>query len=75
MSKSNVIRAWKDPEYRNGLSEAERASLPGNPAGSIELSDTDLGKVAGGAIARSLDCTQNHYCITHIFYCYTLLIC
>ena len=48
MSKSNIIRAWKDPVYRNSLSESERAALPSNPAGSIELSDADLGHVAGG---------------------------
>ena len=76
MSKSQIIRAWKDPSYRNSLSQAERAALPANPAGAIEISDADLGKVAGGkGIVGTLDCTQNHYCITHLFYCYTLLIC
>ena len=44
MANQQVIRAWKDPAYRNSLSEAERAGLPVNPAGSIELSDADLGK-------------------------------
>ena len=48
MSNRNIIRAWKNPAYRNSLSEAERAALPANPAGSIEISDEDLGKVAGG---------------------------
>ncbi len=76
MSNSNVIRAWKDPAYRNSLSPGERAALPSNPAGMIELSDADLGKVSGGLRPpNTLDCTQNHYCITHLFYCYTLLIC
>lgn len=49
MSKNKIIRAWKDPLYRSSLSEAERAALPANPAGAIEISDADLGKVAGGA--------------------------
>ena len=48
MSSKNIVRAWKDPAYRNSLSAAERAALPENPAGVIELSDADLGKVAGG---------------------------
>lgn len=48
MSKINVIRAWKDQAYRMSLSDAERAQLPANPAGSIELSDAELGSVAGG---------------------------
>jgi mersacidin/lichenicidin family type 2 lantibiotic len=50
MAKQQIIRAWKDPAYRNSLSAAERAALPANPAGGIELSDRDLGKVAGGKI-------------------------
>ena len=42
MSKADVIRAWKDPEYRSSLGQAELAALPENPAGAIELSDEDL---------------------------------
>lgn len=48
MSSHNIIRAWKDPAYRNSLSSAERAALPENPAGAIEISDADLGNIAGG---------------------------
>lgn len=48
MSHENIIRAWKDEEFRNSMSEHERALLPTNPAGLVELTDTDLGNVAGG---------------------------
>jgi mersacidin/lichenicidin family type 2 lantibiotic len=48
MKANHVIRAWKDEEYRLSLSEAERTSLPDHPAGSVELSDEQLGVVAGG---------------------------
>ncbi|OLE96799.1 MAG: hypothetical protein AUG75_15995 [Cyanobacteria bacterium 13_1_20CM_4_61_6] len=48
MTKTNIIRAWKDHEYRESLSDAERAQLPSNPAGIVELSDEELGYVAGG---------------------------
>lgn len=44
----DIIRAWKDPEYRESLSELEFAALPEHPAGMIELSDADLGGVVGG---------------------------
>ena len=44
----DIIRAWKDEEYRNSLSEAERAALPEHPAGLIALTDEALGAVAGG---------------------------
>jgi mersacidin/lichenicidin family type 2 lantibiotic len=56
VSNQNVIRAWKDPAYRNSLSEAERSAMPANPAGSIEISDGDLGKVAGGVLL-TFDCS------------------
>lgn len=52
MSHLDVIRAWKDEEYRLSLSEAEQALLPENPAGLIELADADLVDVSaavGGA--------------------------
>lgn len=43
-----TIRAWEDPEYRKGLSAAELADMPENPAGAIELTDAELGQVLGG---------------------------
>ena len=47
MSNIDVVRAWKDEEYCASLSDLQRASLPQNPAGVIELTDADLA-VAGG---------------------------
>jgi mersacidin/lichenicidin family type 2 lantibiotic len=45
----DIIRAWKDEEYRLSLTEEQLALLPDNPAGhQIELSDADLESVAGG---------------------------
>ena len=48
MSHVDIIRAWKDEEYRASLSAAELAELPAHPAGPIELDDTALDAVAGG---------------------------
>ena len=48
MSHKKTIRAWKDEDFRLSLSEAELAQLPGNPAGPAELTDEQLGVVAGG---------------------------
>jgi mersacidin/lichenicidin family type 2 lantibiotic len=62
MSNNNIIRAWKDPVYRNSLSEAERAVLPANPAGSIEISDADLGNVAGGLAFPTVGCHTGGFC-------------
>jgi len=48
MSNFDIVRAWKDENYRQSLSSEEQALLPANPAGSIELSDELLDMVAGG---------------------------
>ncbi len=48
MSYRDIIRAWKDEEYRLNLSDAERALLPENPVGLIELADEDLDIALGG---------------------------
>ena len=38
MSNPDLIRAWKDPEYRATLN-----FVPDHPAGLIELADPELG--------------------------------
>ena len=48
MSDIDIIRAWKDEDYLMSLTDEQRASLPANPAGRIELTDADMGAVAGG---------------------------
>jgi mersacidin/lichenicidin family type 2 lantibiotic len=48
LSQTDVIRAWKDEDFRSGLTDAQRASLPEHPAGLIELGDAELDGVAGG---------------------------
>jgi mersacidin/lichenicidin family type 2 lantibiotic len=48
MGIKNLIRAWKDPGYRNSLNAAERAALPPHPAGAIELDEDELGHIVGG---------------------------
>ena len=42
MTPSDIIRAWKDPRYRAGLSAPQRAQLPAHPAGAIELPEPTL---------------------------------
>ncbi|MGB7439552.1 MAG: mersacidin/lichenicidin family type 2 lantibiotic [Coleofasciculaceae cyanobacterium] len=48
MSNIDIIRAWKDEEYRNSLSEEERAQIPNNPAGLIDLTDAETEAITGG---------------------------
>ena len=56
MKTNDVIRAWKDPNYRAGLSDDERAALPASPAGTIDVSETDLVGVEGGGGSNNLYC-------------------
>ena len=48
MSNLDIIRAWKDEEYRNSLSAEQQEQLPANPAGLVELNDEDMSSVSGG---------------------------
>ena len=73
MSNRNIIRAWKDPVYRNSLSNAERAAIPANPAGSLEISYEELDNVAGGAPGTwkcswicTLGCTWTSGCTKNV---------
>ena len=42
MQNMDIVRAWKDPEYRASLSPAAASMLPENPAGRMELSGNQL---------------------------------
>ncbi|MBD2214268.1 mersacidin/lichenicidin family type 2 lantibiotic [Calothrix sp. FACHB-156] len=56
MSNNDIIRAWKDEEYRNSLTEEQRSQLPENPAGLIELPNEVTETVAGGGITKGVLC-------------------
>ena len=57
MTHDEIIRAWKDVEYRESLGEAERAQLGENPAGLLQLTDDDLHAVQGGWTPATLTIT------------------
>lgn len=56
MQQTDIIRAWKDAEFRAELSAEEWAFLPENPAGLVELTDEALEYVVGGEAAESCMC-------------------
>lgn len=53
METEQIIRSWKDEEYRMSLSDAELALIPGDPAALVELSDEDLAAIDGGTNSSS----------------------
>ena len=44
----DIVRAWKDAEYRESLSSEELALAPAHPAGEVELAEEDLLSISGG---------------------------
>jgi mersacidin/lichenicidin family type 2 lantibiotic len=52
MSQLEMIRAWKDEEFRSSLSAEQQALLPENPAGQIELSDDELELIEGATASK-----------------------
>ena len=46
--KFDIVRAWKDENYRQSLSDEQLCSLPANPVGEVELPEVDLEAVTGG---------------------------
>jgi len=54
----DVIRAWKDEKYYRSLTAEQRQSLPENPAGLIELADSDIRQVFGGSGSTNTDCSK-----------------
>jgi mersacidin/lichenicidin family type 2 lantibiotic len=69
MHNIDIIRAWKNEDYRLELSPAELAALPSNPAGIVELSDDQMGRVVGGLVAAI---TYGGICDTYSEKCPTL---
>lgn len=49
----DIVRAWKDEEYRLGLTATEMEAMPANPAGLTEIADSDLFLIAGGKDAAT----------------------
>lgn len=64
LAKVDVVRAWKDEEYRLSLSDAQRAVLPAAPAGLIELTDEELGGIAAARLSNC-SCGTGCTCKTH----------
>ncbi|NKZ01882.1 mersacidin/lichenicidin family type 2 lantibiotic [Nocardiopsis alborubida] len=46
-------RAWKDPDYRDRLTEDEAADMPENPAGTSPLDNRRLNEIHGGTVVTT----------------------
>lgn len=70
MSNLDIVRAWKDKQYRNSLKSEEQALLPANPAGSIELPDDLLELVVGGEESTNASLTAGCCPLSALQSCY-----
>jgi mersacidin/lichenicidin family type 2 lantibiotic len=75
MSQLDIIRAWKDEEYCESLSATQRASLPQNPAGIIELTDDQLAAAGAGLAAEQQPILSITLPICPTFYLCSLTFC
>lgn len=64
----DVVRAWKDAEYRQSLTPEQLAQLPDNPAGSIDLVDAGF-DAEHGTVGRRLFTTDCPHLFFTIFFC------
>lgn len=70
MPTMEVVRAWKDQDYRDTLTAEQLAELPQNPAGVIEfgapeLDDESLFAPAAGKCKIYTNDTQQGKCYTN----------
>jgi mersacidin/lichenicidin family type 2 lantibiotic len=65
MSNVDVIRAWRDPQYRRGLTGAELSALPSHPAGSVEINERVLNESSGAG--QSILQTTAWFCTLYTF--------
>ncbi len=58
MNIEQIIKAWKDPEYRASLTEEQAADLPNHPSGSllVEIDIEQLTAVNGGHTCDTRAC-------------------
>lgn len=76
MPTMEIIKAWKDEEYRDTLTARQRAQLPPHPSGLIEfglpqLEDESLFGPEARRCKFITNSTDTGQCSTHTGQCYT----
>ena len=62
LSNDDIIRAWKDEEFRRSLTAEQAAQLPDHPSGTIEMSKGAFDKAQSAAIyTRGWGCQNKTY--------------
>jgi mersacidin/lichenicidin family type 2 lantibiotic len=64
----DIVRAWKDPDYRLTMNDQDQAALPQHPAGMMELSDEALQEALG---AQNYQPDTGFLCVSTVLACAT----
>ncbi len=63
MKTNEIVRAWKDEDYRDTLPAENRAELPAHPSGVVEFEQPELEDEAafkGGKLTTGSACKTVH---------------
>ena len=71
MKKEQIIRAWKDEQYRSSLTEAERQTMPEHPSGIVQLSEFEM-EAVDGQTGFTLYTT---WTVTFDYVCFPTMVC
>jgi mersacidin/lichenicidin family type 2 lantibiotic len=66
MSQVDVVRAWRDPQYRRSLSAEQLECLPTHPAGRVQVDAKDL-RTASGISAEFAPQTTAWFCTLYTY--------
>ena len=58
MQSIEIVRAWKDEDYRDTLTLEQRASLPAHPSGLMDFEGSEI-QVEGTFEASPVACGQH----------------
>lgn len=63
MPTLDIIKAWKDEEFRDTLTMEQKAMMPKHPSGTIEFQELALGEDGLFEGKFSMNCyTRGHWC-------------
>lgn len=60
MNTRDIIRAWKDEQFRKNLNSDQQALLPAHPAGEIALAGAKTDSANGGMLLSRIICRTDN---------------
>lgn len=67
----NIVRAWKDAEYRKTLNATELSLVPENPVGAVDISEEEAADIMG----MTSNCGGSNTCCENLSVCINTVLC